>query len=170
MKKLHKFLLKSFFGPFVATFLIALFILILQFLWLKIDEIAGKGLEWHVVAELLLYASAGLVPMALPLAVLLSSIMTFGNLGENFELTAIKSSGIPLQRFMRPLTLLTAILTVGAFFYANHVIPYANLKAMTLLHDIKKQREELQIREGIFYSDIDGYSIKSTRKISRPIC
>jgi lipopolysaccharide export system permease protein len=136
----------------------------MQFLWLKIDDIAGKGLEWHVVAELLLYFSASLVPRALPLAVLLSSIMTFGNLGEYFELTAIKSSGIPLQKFMRPLTLFTALLTIGAFFYSNHVIPYANLKAYALLHDIKKQREELKIREGIFYNDIDEYTIKVDKK------
>ena len=136
----------------------------MQFLWLKIDEIAGKGLEWYVVAELLLYASARLVPLALPLAVLLSSIMTFGNLGENFELTAIKASGIPLQKFMRPLTIFIVFLTVGAFFYSNHVIPYANLKAGSLLHDIKKQREELKIREGIFYNDIEDYSIKIEKK------
>jgi lipopolysaccharide export system permease protein len=136
----------------------------MQFLWLKIDDIAGKGLEWHVVAELLVYASASLVPTALPLSVLLSSIMTFGNLGEYFELTAVKSSGIPLQKFMRPLTVFTALLTIGAFFYSNHVIPYANLKATSLLHDIKKQREELKIREGIFYNDIDEYTIKVDKK------
>ena len=136
----------------------------MQFLWLKIDDIAGKGLEWYVIAELLLYASASLVPMALPLAVLLSSIMTFGNLGENFELTAVKASGIPLQKFMRPLTIFIVFLTIGAFFYANHVIPYANLKARSLLHDIKKQREEFQIREGIFYNDIQDYTIKIEKK------
>ncbi len=136
----------------------------MQFLWLKIDDIAGKGLEWHVVAELLLYFSASLVPRALPLAVLLSSIMTFGNLGEYFELTAVKSSGIPLQKFMRPLTVFSVLLTIGAFFYSNHVIPYANLKAYSLLHDIKKQREELKIREGIFYDDIDEYTIKVDKK------
>jgi len=136
----------------------------MQFLWLKIDDIAGKGLEWYVVAELLLYASASLVPMALPLAVLLSSIMTFGNLGENFELTAVKASGIPLQKFMRPLTIFIVFLTIGAFFYANHLIPYANLKASSLLYDIKKQREELKIREGIFYNDIQDYTIKIEKK------
>ena len=136
----------------------------MQFLWLKIDDIAGKGLEWYVIAELLLYASASLVPMALPLAVLLSSIMTFGNLGENFELTAVKASGIPLQKFMRPLTIFIVFLTIGAFFYSNHVIPYANLKAGSLLHDIKKQREELKIREGIFYNDIEDYTIKIEKK------
>ena len=164
LKKLHKLLFKSFAGPLVATFFIALFILILQFLWQHIDNMAGKGLDGSLIAEMLAYASAGLVPTALPLAILLSSIMTFGNLGENFELTAIKSSGISLQRFMRPIMILSIIFTIGIFFYSNHVIPYTNLKAMSLIYDIKKQREELQIREGVFYNDIEGYSIKVSKK------
>lgn len=167
MKRLHKLLLKEYFKPLVATFFVALFILILQFLWKHIDKLAGKGLDGGIIAELLLYSSATLVPLALPLAVLLSSIMTFGNLGENLELTAIKSSGISLQEFMRPLIVLIAALSIAAFFYANHVIPYANLKAGSLLYDIKKQREELQIREGVFYNDIEGYSIKVGQKNPR---
>ena len=164
LKKLHKLLFKSFAGPLVATFFIALFILILQFLWQHIDDLAGKGLEGNVIAEMLAYASAGLVPTALPLAILLSSIMTFGNLGEYFELTAIKSSGISLQRFMRPLVVLCIAFTIGIFFYSNHIIPYTNLKAMSLIYDIKKQRQELQIREGVFYNAIEGYSIKVSKK------
>jgi lipopolysaccharide export system permease protein len=167
LKRLHKLLLKEFAKPLVATFFVALFILILQFLWKRIDELAGKGLEWDVIAELLLYASAGLVPLALPLAVLLSSIMTFGNLGENLELTAIKSSGISLQQFMKPLIILTTVIGIGAFFYSNLAIPYTNLKAMSLLYDIKKQRQQLQIREGVFYNDIEGYSIKVGEKNPR---
>jgi lipopolysaccharide export system permease protein len=167
LKQLHKLLIKTFIKPLVATFFVAQFILILQFLWQHIDDLAGKGLEWQVIAELLLYASASLVPLALPLAVLLSSIMTFGNLGESLELTAIKSSGISLQKFMKPLIILVTFLSIGGFFYANHVIPYANLKALSLKYDIKKQREELQIREGIFYNDIEGYSIKVGHKNPR---
>jgi len=167
LKRLHKLLIGSFIKPLIATFFVAQFILILQFLWQHIDDLAGKGLEWNIIAELLLYASAGLVPLALPLAVLLSSIMTFGNLGEYFELTAIKSSGISLQKFMRPLIVLVSVLAIGAFFYSNHVIPYANLKALSLRYDIKKQREELQIREGVFYNDIEGYSIKVGEKNPR---
>ena len=167
MKRLHKLLLKEFSKPLVATFFVALFILILQFLWKQIDELAGKGLDTDIIAELLLYASAGLVPLALPLAVLLSSIMTFGNLGENLELTAIKSSGISLQQFMRPLIVLISVLSIAAFFYANYVIPYTNLKVGSLLYDIKRQREELQIREGVFYNDIEGYSIKVGKKNPR---
>ncbi|MFO8236542.1 MAG: LptF/LptG family permease [Bacteroidales bacterium] len=167
MKKLHKLLFKSFIGPLFATFFIALFILIMQFLWKQIDHLAGKGLEWEVIAELLTYASAGLVPTALPLAVLLSSIMTFGNLGENFELTAIKSSGISLQKFMKPLIILSIIFTIGIFLYSNYVIPYTNLKAMSLIYDIKRQNEELQIREGVFYNEIEGISLKISEKDSK---
>jgi lipopolysaccharide export system permease protein len=136
----------------------------MQFLWKYIDDLAGKGLEWTVVAELMLYMSAGLVPMALPLAVLLSSIMTFGNLGENFELTAVKSAGVSLQRFMSPLIYLTIIICIAAFFYSDYVIPYTNLKTNTLIYDVKNQRPELQIKEGVFYNGIENYSIKIAEK------
>jgi lipopolysaccharide export system permease protein len=142
----------------------AMFILILQFLWLHIEDLAGKGLGWKIISELLLYASAGLVPLALPLAILVASIMTFGNLGENFELTAIKSSGIPLQKFMRPLMVLTITISIGAFFYSNYVVPYTNLKAYSLMDDISHKRQELQIREGIFYDEIQGYTLKVGKK------
>lgn len=150
MKRLHKLLLKEFSKPLVATFFVALFILILQFLWKQIDELAGKGLDTDIIAELLLYASAGLVPLALPLAVLLSSIMTFGNLGENLELTAIKSSGISLQQFMRPLILLISILSIAAFFYANHVIPYTNLKVAHCSMTSKNKGKNCRSAKGSF--------------------
>ncbi len=136
----------------------------MQFLWKYIDDLAGKGLEWTVVAELMLYMSAQLVPMALPLAILLSSIMTFGNLGENFELTAIKSAGVSLQRFMSPLIYLTVLICVATFFYSDYVIPYTNLKTNTLIYDVKNQRPELQIKEGVFYNGIENYSIKIAEK------
>ena len=136
----------------------------MQFLWKYIDDLTGKGLEWTIIAELILYASARLVPMALPLAILLSSIMTFGNLGENFELTAIKSAGVSLQRFMSPLILLTIIISIGAFYYQDYVIPYTNLKTGALIYDVKNQRPELQIKEGMFYNGIEGYSIKIAKK------
>jgi len=164
LKRLHKFILKSYFGPLVATFFISLFILLMQFLWRYIDDLAGKGLEWSVIAELILYASARLVPMALPLAILLSSIMTFGNLGENYELTAVKSAGVSLQRFMSPLIILTVAISISAFFYSEYIIPYSNLKSYSLLYDVKNQRPELQIKEGIFYNGIEGYSIKIAKK------
>ena len=164
MKRLHTFILKSFFGPLVATFFVSLFILLMQFLWKYIDDLAGKGLEWTVIMELMLYASARLVPMALPLAILLSSIMTFGNMGENFELTAIKSAGVSLQKFMAPLIYLTILICFGAFYYSDYVIPYTNLKTSSLIYDVKNQRQELLIKEGIFYNGIDGYSIKIAKK------
>jgi lipopolysaccharide export system permease protein len=136
----------------------------MQFLWKYIDDLAGKGLDWMVIGELILYASARLVPMALPLAVLLSSIMTFGNFGEHFELTAVKSAGVSLQRFMSPLIILIIAISIGAFFYSEFIIPYSNLKSYSLIYDVKNQRPELQIKEGIFYNGINGYSIKIAKK------
>jgi lipopolysaccharide export system permease protein len=160
MKKLHLFVLKTYTGPLVSTFFVVVFILLMQFLWKYIDDLIGKGLEFSVIAELLLYTSAGLVPLALPLAILLSSLMTFGNMGENFELTALKSAGISLQRIMSPLILLTIIISIGAFYFSNNVLPYTNLKMRSLLWDVQQQRPEMQIREGIFYNGIDNYRIK----------
>jgi lipopolysaccharide export system permease protein len=131
----------------------------MQFLWRYIDELVGKGLDSGVIAELLLYVSTTLVPMALPLAVLLASIMTFGNLGENYELIALKASGISLFKIMKPLVWLTIFMTIFAFFFSNNVLPVANLKAGVLLHDIKQQKPELSIKEGVF-TNLEGYSIK----------
>ena len=153
-------MLKSFIGPFVATFFISMFVLIMQFLWRMIDEIVGKGLEFTVIAELLIYVATTLVPMALPLAVLLSSIMTFGSLGENYELIALKSAGISLYRIMKPLIILIICLTVFAFVFSNNILPVANLKFYSLLYDIRKQKPEMSFKEGIFTNDLEGYSIK----------
>lgn len=142
------------------TFFIVMFILLMQFLWKYIDDMVGKGLEFHVILELLLYASASLVPMALPLSTLLASLMTLGNLGENNELLAMKSAGISLPRIMSPLIIITTIITIGAFFFSNNILPYTNLKMSTLLWDVRNQRPELQIKVGVFNNDIEGYSIK----------
>jgi lipopolysaccharide export system permease protein len=144
----------------VMTFFIVMFILLMQFLWKYIDDLVGKGLDVHVIAELLLYASASLVPMALPLSTLLASLMTLGNLGENNELLAMKSAGISLPRIMRPLIVVTVVISMGAFFFSNNVLPYTNLKMSTLIWDVRQQRPELQIRVGVFNDDIEGYSIK----------
>ncbi len=144
----------------IATFFIALFLLLMQFLWKYIDDLVGKGLEPVIIAELLVYTTAGLVPMALPLAILLASIMTFGNMGEHSELTAMKTAGIPLQKIMMPLIFLTLAVSVAAFFFSNRMLPYTNLKFRSLLYDVQQKRPEMQIREGVFYNDIDGYSIK----------
>lgn len=164
MKKLHLLIIKSFLAPLVVTFFIVIFVLLMQFLWKYIDDLVGKGLQFDVIGELLIYTSASLVPLALPLAILLSSIMTFGNLGENYELTAMKASGISLLRIMYPLIIVNLIIVISAFFFSNNVLPVANLKMRSLLYDIQQQRPELQIREGVFYNGIDGYSIKIGRK------
>lgn len=163
MKKLHIFMLKSYLGPFVATFFISMFVLIMQFLWRMIDDIVGKGLDFSIIAELMLYVSITLVPMALPLAVLLSSIMTFGTLGENYELVALKAAGISLYRIMKPLIVFIVVLTGFAFFFSNNVMPVANLKMISLLYDIRKQKPEMSFKEGIFTNDLEGYSIKVDR-------
>lgn len=146
------------------TFAISLFILLLQFLWKYINELVGKGLEWNVIAELMVYAASGLVPMALPLSILLSSLMLFGNLGEHYELTAMKSAGISLQKAMSPLILLSIVISSLAFLFSNHVLPYTNFKMNMLFYDIRHQRPELSVQEGIFNYDIEGYVIKAAKK------
>lgn len=161
MKRLHSFILKSFLGPLTFTFLICMFVLLMQFLWRYIDEFVGKGLEWTVIAEFMFYISATLVPMALPLAILLASIMSFGNMGENYELIAMKAAGISLQKIMRPLIILVMFIGLGAFYFSNYVMPIASLKASALLYDIKHQNPELILKEGIFTSDLPGFGIKA---------
>lgn len=160
MKKLYKLVLVSFAGPFAATFFVVLFILLMQFLWKYIDDLVGKGLEWYVVAELLFYASATLVPLALPLAILVSSIMTMGNLAEHYELVAAKSAGISLQKILLPLLILVTGISILAFYFSNVLLPFTNLKMGSLLYDVRQQKPALYIREGVFYNGIDGYSIK----------
>ena len=136
----------------------------MQWLWKYIDDLVGKGLEWYVVMELLFFASASLVPLALPLAILLSSIMTFGNMGEYYELVAFKTAGISLWKIMYPLIITSVLLSIGAFYFSNNIIPIANLKMGTLLYDIRQQRPALNIKEGVFYDGIDGYVMKVKSK------
>jgi lipopolysaccharide export system permease protein len=146
------------------TFFICIFILLMQFLWKYIDELVGKGLDWTIVTELLIYASFGLVPLAFPLAMLLASIMTFGNMGENYELVAMKASGISLFRIMRPVLAIAIVLTMSAFYFSNNILPITNLKFYSLLYSVKKQKPEMIIKEGVFSNDMDNYSIKVERK------
>lgn len=148
----------------MATFFIALFVLVMQFLWRYIDDLAGKGLDFALVAELLLYASAYLIPMAVPISVLLSGIMTFGSLSENNELLAFKTTGVSLIRIVTPLALIVGGITVSAFFFANNVVPQANLKFRSLLYSIKEQKPAMDIQDGVFYSGIEGYSIRVGHK------
>lgn len=160
IKRLHLLVLRSFLGPFLLTFFIVIFVLVMQFLFKYINDLIGKGLEFKIIAEFMLYLSTSMVPLALPLALLMAALMTFGNLGEFNELTALKSSGISLQRIMMPLMILTILISIGAFFFSNYVLPVANLKMRSLLYDIQRQRPEFQIIEGVFYNGIEGYSIR----------
>ncbi|MCA1745770.1 MAG: LptF/LptG family permease [Bacteroidales bacterium] len=164
MKKLHLFIFRSYTGPLIMTFFIAMFILVMQFLWRYVDDLVGKGLEWSVLLELLFYASLQVVPMALPLAILLASLMTFGNLGENYELTALKAAGVSLPRIMMPLIILTIVISGMAYAFSNNVLPVANLKLVSILHGIRETRLELDIKERVFYQGVDDFSIKVEEK------
>lgn len=164
ISKLSQLTFKSFVGPFIATFFLTLFILVMQFIWKYIDDLMGKGLEFSLVAELLLYATANLVTLALPLAILLAAIMTFGSMAEKYELVALKSSGVSLMRIMRPMLMLVVTLTIGAFLFSNYVSPVANLKFKTLLWDVTEQKPALELKDKIFYNGIEGYSIRIASK------
>ncbi len=152
-------MLRSFLPLFLMTFFICLFIVLMQFLWRYIDDLVGKGLEIHVLGELFFYAALTMVPMALPLAILLASLMTFGNLGERFELTAMKASGVSLVKVMRPLIVFIALVAVGAFFFQNYVLPIAQTKMWTLLYSVRQKSPEVEIPEGVFYDQIPGYNL-----------
>jgi len=164
IKKLDTLIIKAFIGPFFATFFIALFVLVMQFFWLYIDDLVGKGLDLGTLAHLTLLVAINWVPLALPLALLLSSIMTFGNLGESFELVAIKSAGIPLLRFMQPLFIVAVIIAGISFLFANNIMPVAALKLNTLKYDIIVAKPAFDIKEGVFYDKIEGYVIKIGQK------
>jgi lipopolysaccharide export system permease protein len=164
IKKLDKLILKAFFWPFLATFFIALFVLMMQTIWKYIDDLVGKGLDMLTLFKFILYASATMVMLALPIAILLSSIMTFGKLGESFELVAIKSSGIPLLRFMRPLFFVALLLCGVTFLFANYIIPVANLKFAVLYNDIYRKSPAFDLKDGVFYNGFRGYSIKVAKK------
>lgn len=160
MKRLYVFSIRSFAGPFLATFAISMFMLVMQFFWKYIDDLMGKGIELSVVLELIFYASAGLIPLALPLAILLSSVMTFGNLSENNELTALKSSGLSLYRIIQPLFMLVLVIAAFTFYFSNYVIPVANLKWHTIIWDIQNTKISAVITPGVYNHEFTGYAIK----------
>ncbi len=164
MKKLNLYMIKSYLGPFVFTFFVSLFILLLQFLWKYIDDLVGKGLEWYIIAKLMFYASSTFVPLALPLAILLSSLMTFGNMGEHYELVAMKAAGISLRKAMKPLVVLSLIISIAAFLFSNYVLPVANLKFGSLLYDVRQQKLAFNINEGIYYHGLEGFVIRVGKK------
>lgn len=164
MKKIDKLILKSFLGPLALTFTIAVFVLLMQFIWKYIDDLVGKGLEFSVIAELLIYASATFVPMALPIAVLFASIMTMGNFGEKYELVAMKAGGVSIRRVMTPLAIVALLLTGIAFYFSNNVLPVAMLKYRSTLYDVTRKKPAVNIRPSEYYSEIDGYVIRVNKK------
>lgn len=164
MKKLDKLILKSFIGPLILTFCVSVFILLIQYMLKYFDDLVGKDLGFSVFSELLLYFSINMTPIALPLAILIASIMTYGNLGEHFELTAIKGSGISLTRTLVPTGLLVVLISFGAYYSNNNIVPTANLRAYSLLYDIKHKKPSLDLQEGQFYHGLPNYSIKVKKK------
>ena len=164
IKKLDKLILKSFIGPFIITFFIAFFVLMMQGLWKYLDDLVGKGLDFVTIGKFLWYVSASMLTLAMPIAILISSIMTFGNLGESFELVAIKSAGISLLRFMRPLVWVAILFCGITFMFANYVIPYANLKFVALYNDIFYKKPAFDLKEGVFFTYLPNYAIKAGKK------
>lgn len=164
MKKIHLLILKSFIRPFFVTFLIVMFVLLMLFLFKYIDDLIGKGFEWYTIAQLMMYASATNVQLALPLSILLSSIMTYGALGENYELVAIKSAGISLRRAMYPMIIVVSILSIGAFIFSDYMLPVANLKYYSLLYDARQQKSANLLPEGVFSNSFPGYTIRVAKK------
>lgn len=164
LKRLYSFILQSFLPLFLMTFVICLFLVLMQFLWKYIEDMVGKGLDIKVLGEMFVYAALNLIPLALPLSILLASIMVFGNLGEQFELLAIKSAGVPLLKTMKPLIVLIVFISVGAFFFQNYAMPKIQVKFYSLLISIRQKSPELDIPEGVFYKGLENYNIFVERK------
>ncbi len=160
MKKIHKLILKAYLGPLVATFFIVQFVLMMNFVWRYIDELTGKGLDVSTIAELLICATANMIPLGLPLAMLLSAIMAMGNLGENFELLAMKSAGMSLPRILKPLIILVGCIAIGGFFIANNLVPAANKRMYEILYDIREQRQDMDFQDGMFFNGLPDMSIR----------
>ena len=160
MKTIHKLVLKSYLGPMVLTFFIVMFVLMMNIVWRYIDELVGKGLSAGIIIELMTYFMANMIPMGLPLSMLLAAIMTMGNLGENYELLAMKSAGMSLVKITKPLIILVSIISVGSFFIGNDLVPSANKKLYSTLYDIKQQKQALEFQDGLFFNGIDNMSIR----------
>lgn len=160
MKTIHKLVLKAYLGPMVMTFFIVMFILMMNFVWRYIDELVGKGLDSAVIVELLCYAMVNMVPLGLPLSMLLAAIMTMGNLGENYELLAMKSAGVSLPKIIEPLIYLIICISIGSFFITNDLVPYANKKMFSMIVDIRKQKQVIEFQDGLFFNGIDNMSIR----------
>jgi lipopolysaccharide export system permease protein len=165
LKKLDKLLITSFVPPFIVTFFIALFVFVLQTLWLYIDDIAGKGVGFFILTELVGYLSVSMVPLSLPVAVLISSVMVLGNLAERYELSSMKSAGVSLWRTMRPLMVTTGCIGIFSYFCSNNFIPISNLKFKSRLYDIRQQKPALSLEESLFNQDFQGFSIRIGDKL-----
>ncbi|MDA8596111.1 LptF/LptG family permease [Flavobacteriaceae bacterium] len=164
MKVLDRYIIKSFLLPFFATFFVVLFVFVMQLLWMAFDDIAGKGIDFIFILRFLFYSTLTLTPTALPVGVLLSSIMAMGNFSENYEFAATKSAGVSLLRILRPLTVMVLILSAVNFVFLNNVFPYASLKQKNLLLNIKKKKPSVALIEGVFNTEIPNYMIKFDRK------
>lgn len=166
LKKIDKLLLKEFFPPFIVAFGIAQFVLMMQFLWLYIDDIAGKGVGFFLLIEMIYYMGLTLIPLSLPIAVLLASVMVYGSLAEKYELASMKSAGIPLMRTMRSTMIVASLIALTSYLFGDYVIPYANLKSKSRLYDIKKQKPALYLEPGVFNEDFQGHAIRIGGKSS----
>ena len=164
MKTIHKLVLKAYLGPMVLTFFIVMFVLMMNIVWRYIDELVGKGLSAGIIIELMTYFMANMIPLGLPLAMLPAAIMTMGNLGENYELLAMKSAGMSLIRITKPLIILVSLISVGSFFIGNNLVPYANKKVFSILYDIRQQKQSLEFQDGLFFNGIDNMSIRVSRQ------
>lgn len=164
MKTIHKLVLKSYLGPMVLTFFIVMFVLMMNIVWRYIDELVGKGLSPGIIIELMTYFMANMIPMGLPLAMLLAAIMTMGNLGENYELLAMKSAGMSLIRITQPLIIVVAVISVGSFFIGNNLVPLANKKVFSILYDIRQQNQAIEFQDGLFFNGIPDMSIRVSRQ------
>ncbi len=160
MKTIHKLVLKSYLGPMVLTFFIVMFILMMNIVWRYIDELVGKGLSAGIIIELMTYFMANMIPLGLPLSMLLAAIMTMGNLGENYELLAMKSAGMSLMRITKPLIVVVSLVAIGSFFIGNNLVPYANKKVYSILYDIRQQKQTIEFQDGLFFNGIDDMSIR----------
>ncbi|MCS6824361.1 MAG: LptF/LptG family permease [Cytophagaceae bacterium] len=164
VKKIDKFILQAFFGPFIISLPVVVFIFLVQTIMKYIDELVGKDIGFDNFAKILIYFGLSFIPMCLPLGIMMGSLISFGSLGEHNELTAIKSAGISLLRILRPVFFLVVLLTIFSFWFNNYVVPWANLKAFSLLYDIRHKKPSLDIKEGAFYNGLPGYSIKVAKK------
>ena len=160
LKTIHRLVLKAYFGPLLLTFFIVTFVLMMNFVWRSIDELVGTGLDAGVIIELICYATINMIPIGMPLAMLLAAIMTMGNMGENYELLAMKSSGMSLMRIMKPLIIVVGLISIGSFFVVNNLVPYANKKMTSIIYDIRRQKQVLEFQDGLFFNGIDDMSIR----------